>query len=118
MGYIVQAKCKCGFQSLQAIGRGMFSPQNHLTFPCLCKKCKNIVYGDMLSDSLKCSFCKGSIISYDSNELLGEDLGEVAAIENACKQLGKNLVLKTGYYLCPKCDQYCLTFDRTGMRFD
>lgn len=119
MGSSVKAVCKCGYEGSFAIGGGMISFETVCEFPCLCKKCNQIVECNLLNKRVACPECKSTrVVPYDDKQLCGKPGTVVVTSWNMEKRLGRELELTNGTYFCPKCQKFDLEFQDEGICWD
>jgi len=114
MGSEVTATCQCGLNVSILIGGGMSDFTTTCYFPCLCETCHNIVQVNLLAKTRQCPECKSTaLIAYDDPRL-SESPGQHAVAEwNMQGQLGRELMLTDGDYMCPKCNKFSLSFEES-----
>ena len=119
MGSSVKASCKCGYAESILIGGGMSNFKTTCYFPCLCESCNEIVEENLLNKQLKCPKCgKTGIVPYDDPKLIKTQGAEVVEEWDVSDALGRSLKLTNGNYLCPKCQQFGVTFTDEGFCWD
>lgn len=57
MGYLLSARCPCGFQAEVAVGAGRMDHRSRCDFPALCQRCGQLVTVDLLAPPLPCPAC-------------------------------------------------------------
>jgi len=119
MGSSVIAECKCGYNLSILIGGGMMNFTTTCYFPCLCKKCEEVVQVNLLSRRPKCPSCRTTrLIPYDDSRVIGKMGINDIAEWNMQEGLGKDLVITDGKYYCPKCKKNNLRFLDSGLCWD
>ena len=114
------AICDCGFFEGFVHGCSRASFKTLCLFPAYCDDCRSLRLINMLEDPVPtCRSCNGSrVTSYDSDRLRGQPGREVIIRENAAGRSDMRFELTDGSYFCPKCSQFNLTFERTGLIID
>jgi hypothetical protein len=119
MGSSVRGKCPCGFDFEVPMGGGMRNFSTTRYFPCLCEACHTIVPVNLLALAQQCPECNNqALISYDDPRMSESPGKGVVAGWDLKEQLGRELILTDGNYLCPKCNHLSLRFRDTGLRWD
>jgi hypothetical protein len=116
LGTVLLAKCACGFEVETTVGAGRFTHRTICNFPCMCKRCQNMVTANLLASPPVCPDCGSTdIVPYDQPELIGA-LGPLTQASWSVRDsLGRDLVLTNGRYRCPKCADMSLSFSATGL---
>ena len=119
MGSQVIAQCECGLQAYILIGGGMMNFMTTCYFPCLCHNCCNVVQVNMLDEAPCCPEC-GAInpTPYDDPTLAESKSSQIVAQWNVMGSPGKELILYSGKYKCPKCGRMSLNFVDSGLCWD
>lgn len=118
MGNMLQAKCKCGFETdLISAGGGMMDFTTNCSLPALCKNCKTFTVENYLDKSSKCSICESSFTYYNSTELYQMK-------KNIKKKYffyifewnleSEKIILPDALYYCPECNKYKMKFLNVG----
>jgi hypothetical protein len=119
MGSQVTAKCGCGVETDVLIGGGMLNFTTTCFFPCLCENCHSIVEMNLLAKVMECPQCRAlNPIAYDDPRLSGAPGHHYVAEWDMQEQLGRELVLTDGKYMCPKCGRMSLEFSTIGLCWD
>ena len=120
MGSQVIASCPCGIEEWISVGGGMFEFNQFCQFPCLCKNCNNIVEINLLTKENRCPKCRSrKVIPYTAPELqdvTGNE--EVASWFSIDRFDNQPLILNTGNYKCPRCNNMTLVFSDSGLCWD
>jgi len=116
MGSLVVARCECGLKTELHVGGGR---NNYLTtcyFPCRCSSCRKVVQVNLLAKPPACPHCNSTaVLPYDQPELIGVK-GEVNVVQwSMRRELGRDLLLTDGLYLCPGCGDMSLRFFAEGL---
>ena len=113
MGSIIQASCKCGFQKEMYLGGGMENFTTHCSFPYYCQDCGKLFEGNMLDKNVKCEECESeNVLPYNNERVCKSKGGEVFSWY--VDELGDDIILPYGDYLCPACGNYSMTFSPYG----
>ena len=136
MGNVVEAKCTCGYTPGKLfLGGGQSNFKTDCSFPNLCLECKNLFIGNMKVPFVVCSQCdSSSVLPYDDPSLihntgLSEDSWvfsqELYSLVPVARflffkrkpkwEVTRKLMLTNEKYLCPKCDNFELTFKFFGL---
>ncbi|MHA1385235.1 MAG: hypothetical protein ACTSR3_15905 [Candidatus Helarchaeota archaeon] len=109
MGRILLAKCECGYKEEIFSGRGKASGNKYCAVPALCRNCKKVIKINYFDKGAKCEDCNEKPVSFD-------DLSVSNPLESTEKVLEcrKKYVLREAEYLCPKCNQMTLKFEKIG----
>lgn len=123
MGSSVKASCPCGLDKDILIGGGMADFETTCFFPCLCKRCSDVVQVNLLRKEMRCLMCGSrKVIPYDDLSLSPkrvesqEEEKLIASWDS--EELGRILVITDGAYKCPKCGSMTLRFTRGGVLWD
>jgi predicted Zn-ribbon and HTH transcriptional regulator len=116
VGSIVQARCgSCDFAVPMTLGGGMRSHKELCAFPALCSRCGAFWPVNLLARPVKCPTCEAeAMVAYDDPSLAGEPGRETVFSWNVVDEIGREVRLSSGTYLCPKCKARTLRFSRTG----
>ena len=115
MGAIASASCKCGFcDDNMYLGGGMEDWRTMCRFPFFCRDCESLVLLNALNKARYCTNCHGTdLVPYDDKSM-SED-GEKRVFEaSTMNELGRDLALTDGLYLCPACGKKALRFEHRG----
>ena len=119
MGSSVIGTCSCGYETEAAVGGGMRNFKTSCYFPCLCESCRTVVSANLLAAAPACPQCQGrALVAYDEPGMSQAPGEHKIAQWNVKEQLGRELLLTDGKYLCPKCHQMTLQFRDSGVRWD
>jgi hypothetical protein len=114
MGSIIKAQCKCGYEHEMHLGGGMLNFTTNCNFPVFCSKCRSLFEANILDKNLTCPKCHDSdIIPYYDKSLCSEKGNEVFSW-NMQEEIGRELILTDGKYLCPNCGQFSMSFVACG----
>ena len=119
MGSIVSAECKCGFKKeVMLLGGGFSDFQNKASFPYYCPVCKNLFLGNCLAKKVKCKKCiSENVYPYDDKRACkkkGQEVFEWDITDDEKDEEEVTLILTDGKYICPKCNEYQLSFYSMG----
>jgi len=119
MGSAVSAACQCGLSANILVGGGMANFLTTCFFPCLCRRCKEVVQVNLFAKHLRCPKCRSRTVTpYDAADL-SSSVGTSADVEwNAEERLGRQLVLTDADYECPRCGMMSLRFGAAGLCWD
>ena len=110
MGYIVNARCECGFEAQSAVGTTRRTVGRVCHFPCLCEACSQIVEANLSDDDPRCPHCgSGPLLRYDDPSLIAAK-GEYDVVRTQGPHYDDTLVLTDGLYTCPRCRKGTLRF--------
>lgn len=119
MGLQVIARCECGLEEEISVGGGMMDFTTNCSFPCLCTGCHSVVEANLLDTAMSCPKCGATpLIPYDDPRLAESTGQKVVAQWNVGQELGRELMLTDGNYLCPACGRMSLRFADTGLCWD
>ncbi len=115
MGTIIRAECRCGFAKEMFLGGGMQNFTKYCAFPMYCGRCKILFEANLFQKRILCPYCRETkdVMPYDDERLCRRKGKEVFrwATEH---EVGRNLALTDGEYLCPWCGQLTLSFTMAG----
>ena len=117
MGQILQARCKCGFQSEELYaGGGFFDFIDNLHAPALCGQCQQLVMLNYLYSDERCPTCGGEVIYYNDPSLQEPpERKEQPIIFNwRIRDSDTFFILPDTHYLCPRCGQKRMKFFDCG----
>ena len=120
MGSIIQAKCRCGFESKEIMaGGGMLNFMNTLKAPALCPNCYTFTIRNYFNKYNYCSKCKSKVIFYNDKKLWKDKNASQDELDsifwwNTDMFTDEAFVLPNTIYLCPKCREYKMKFYRCG----
>jgi hypothetical protein len=117
MGILVEAHCRCGYHRADIrVGGGMHTFASECDFPVFCKTCNDLTQANLLAAPPRCLECAGtSITPYDDLSLPCDQAGQPVATWDVTPEIGRELVLHDGNYICPACKELTLTFSLSGM---
>ncbi len=115
MGSMINAKCKCGYvKENMCLGGGMMNFTTECSFPYYCEDCNSLVEANVYDANKKCPECNSNnLISYDDRKICKPKGNEVFSW-NVSGEIGKELTLSEGDYLCPDCGKFNLRFEHYG----
>ena len=116
MGAIVSASCQCGFgEKEMLLGGGMEDWQTMCRFPFYCRDCETLVQLNAFNKARCCANCHGTdLVPYDDESMSESGEGNVFDASTST-EVGRDLVLTDGCYLCPACGKKTLRFERRGL---
>ncbi|MFC2172120.1 hypothetical protein ACFLU6_05750 [Acidobacteriota bacterium] len=114
MGGIVKAQCQCGYEREMLLGGGMSNFTTHCNFPAYCRDCEDLVEVNLLQKKTSCPKCKGRDITPYDDDSMCQEKGEPVFSWNVQEELGGELILTDGRYLCPNCGEFSLCFQEAG----
>lgn len=118
MGGIINAKCKCGFESGGIFaGGGMRNFARVCNVPALCENCRDLVVVNYIRKDLKCPKCRKRVVVYNDpilQQARKKVAGESDIFSWFIDKLKCSFVLPDVYYLCPKCGKKRMRFIDIG----
>ena len=85
----------------------MMNFKTYCAFPVFCKNCKSSALVNLLETTADCPRCAGTkLIPYDNDEL--SHTGDKTIFSWNVRDLGRQLVLTDGDYLCPECGNFTM----------
>ena len=117
MGGGVSATCSCGYEATAQMGCGRMGPEP-FHFPAVCKACREIVSADMAAEVATCPECDGPVRFLDEPDLQKKKGRRTVLVETTMTMPERTRRLNDGAYLCPKCGQYQLRFEDSGLCWD
>lgn len=115
MGSIIGASCDCGYEKSEMfLGGGMANFNTYCNFPHYCEDCRTLFEADLFDKSRSCPRCKKrNVIAYDDERACKIE-GKNVFSWNVQEEIGRNLNLTDGSYICPACGKFNLTFFDIG----
>jgi DNA-directed RNA polymerase subunit RPC12/RpoP len=97
------------------LGGGMLNFRTHCAFPAFCEKCGVMFEANLLRKRISCPRCRGTkhVVPYDDGRLCRRKGGEVFQWAMG-DQIGRDLILTDGDYLCPQCGRFTMSFAMAG----
>ncbi len=115
MGTIIKADCRCGFEKEMFLGGGMMNFTKYCAYPMYCGQCRILFESNLFQKQISCPNCNraNDVVPYDHERVCRRKGKEVFrwATEH---EIGRNLTLTDGEYLCPKCGRFTLSFTMSG----
>ncbi len=111
MGSIIDAHCDCGYQKgKMLLGGGMMSFTTYCNFPHYCPECNILFEANLFESKMLCPECGDKkVIAYDDERACMSE-GKVIFSWNAMAQIGREVKLTDGEYICPDCGKFNLSF--------
>jgi hypothetical protein len=115
MGSIISAHCDCGYEIAEMfLGGGMMDFTTRCYFPHYCGERKTLFEANVFEKEIQCPECgKEGAISYD-DERICESEGKIVFSWNVEDEIGRELELTDGKYICPGCGKFSLRFLNIG----
>ena len=106
MGFGVQAQCsQCRYSTNLTLGAGMADFTTREAWPVYCRRCMNIRVSNHLEAPTKCCSCN------DEAAIPISDIRVYAGDGEIIHRWGE-LMLTSGHYCCPVCEEMTLTFGK------
>ncbi len=115
MGSMIQAICKCGFQSeCICAGGGFLNFVHTCTAPALCIYCNILVEKNYLKKFSKCPRCRKKVVFYDDESLRDSVESSNVVFSWRIDDEKGEFVLPDVNYLCPECGEKAMRFVHAG----
>jgi DNA-directed RNA polymerase subunit RPC12/RpoP len=92
------------------VGGGMMNFTTYSAFPYFCKNCERLVVINQLAKRQRCPKCRSSkVLPYDHPSLIrAEERQEVG--RKRLEEMSGSINLTDGFYYCPSCKEFSMTF--------